>query len=86
MILIIQDLILKNIHKLTKDHLREAAKKYNLSYTEDELEIIFCFINEHYQDLLNQDISCFNTIRSQINPELYKQLLCIYIELKQKYL
>lgn len=66
--------------------MRKAAKLYSISYSDKELDIIYSFIMEHYEDLLNQDIYAFQEIRDQISPKLYKQLLNIYIDLKQKYL
>lgn len=62
------------------------AKKNNISYTEKELNIVYQFIKERYQELLDQNIKVFEEIRDKISPNLYKTLLEYYIEYKQKYL
>lgn len=74
------------ISKLTTKDLENFAKRKNISYTQDELIIIYQFIKYHYEDLLNENIKVFEELKEKINPILYKQLLNIYIEYKQKYL
>ena len=39
----------------------------------------------NYNDLLNQNIKVFESIRNKVSPKLYKELLNLYIEYK-KYL
>ena len=86
MICIYKELIKKNINKLTIEHLRNFAKIKNISYTEDELVIIYNFIMYNYNDLLDENIRVFESIKTKINPLLYKDLINLYIEYKQKYL
>lgn len=86
MICIYKELIKKNINKLTIEHLRNFAKIKNISYTEDELVIIYNFIMYNYNDLLDENIKVFESIKTKINPLLYKDLINLYIEYKQKYL
>jgi len=85
-ICIYKELIKKNINKLTIEHLRNFAKIKNISYTEDELVIIYNFIMYNYNDLLDENIRVFESIKTKINPLLYKDLINLYIEYKQKYL
>ena len=86
MIYIYKELIKKNINKLTINDLKEYANKNNISYTEDEAIIIYNFIMYNYNELLNENIKVFEQIKNKINPNLYKELLNLYIEYKQKYL
>ena len=79
-------LIEKTVSNLTTKDLETFAKKNNLSYTNDELIIIYQFIKYNYKELLNQNIKVFEKIKDKINPNLYKKLLVLYIEYKQKYL
>ena len=74
------------ISKLTTKDLERFARSKNISYTQDELIIIYQFIKYHYEDLLNENIKVFEELKGKINPILYKQLLNLYIEYKQKYL
>lgn len=80
------DIINNYIKKLNKDDLKKFAKKKNISYSEKELDIVYNFIINNYQELLKEKIEVFKTIKDKINPTLYKQLLELYIEYKQKYL
>ena len=79
--------MIKNyIVKLTKEDLKVLATNNNISYTEEELNIIYNFIKNNYQDLLNEKAEVFSLIKSKISPSLYKQLLNLYVTYKQKYL
>ena len=84
---IIYKKIIENyVPKLTINDLKEFAYKNNIEYKEDELIIIYQFIKYHYHDLLDQNIKVFEEIKEKINPNLYKKLLHLYIDYKQKYL
>ena len=86
MIIIYKELIKKNINKLKIEHLRNFAKINNITYNDDELVIIYNFIMYNYNDLLDENIKVFESIKDKINPILYKKLINLYIEYKQKYL
>ena len=66
--------------------LEKFAIKNNINYSNDELLVIYNFIKYNYNELLNENIKVFEDIRDKINPVLYKRLLNLYIEYKQKYL
>ncbi len=85
MIIIYQKIIENYIPKLTTNDLKVFAAKNNIEYTEDELLIVYQFIKYHYHDLLDQNIKVFEEIKEKINPNLYKKLLHLYIDYKQKY-
>lgn len=86
MIILYQRIARSYISKLTTKDLERFARSKNISYTQDELIIIYQFIKYHYEDLLNENIKVFEELKGKINPILYKQLLNLYIEYKQKYL
>ena len=86
MIIIYKELIKKNINKLKIEHLRNFAKINNITYNDDELVIVYNFIMYNYNDLLDENIKVFESIKDKINPILYKKLINLYIEYKQKYL
>lgn len=86
MINIYKEIIKNYITRLTKEDLRSFAYKNNITYTEEELDIIYNFILNNYNDLLNENIKVFEKIKNRISPNLYKRLLNLYIEYKQKYL
>ncbi|MBR3211080.1 MAG: hypothetical protein IKF71_03990 [Bacilli bacterium] len=80
------DFIQKNIQYLTLEHLKLFAKANQISYSEEEIQIIYIFIQKHYQDLLRGNQTCFKKIKSKISPTLYQKLLTLYQEYKEKYI
>lgn len=70
---------------MTLNDLKSFALEKNIKYTDDELIIIYNFIMYNYNDLLNQNIKVFESIRNKVSPNLYKELLNLYIKYK-KYL
>jgi hypothetical protein len=85
-IIIYKELVRKYINKLSINDLVMFASKNNITYTNDELLIVYNFIKDNYNELLNENISVFEKIRYKISPSLYKELLKLYIDYKQKYL
>ena len=83
---IYKSLVKSYINKLSIDDLKTFANKNNIEYTSDELILIFNFIKYNYNDLLDGNIKVFSDIKNKINPNLYKKLLDLYIEYKNKYL
>ena len=86
MINIFQNIIEKYVNDLTTKDLESFAKSKDLKYTNDELLIVYQFIKYNYKELLKQNIKVFELIKEKVNPILYKQLINLYIEYKQKYL
>lgn len=81
-----KDMVARMVSKLTIHDLRKYAKEYSVPCNEEELNVLYSFLKNHYQDLLDQNIQVFEELRDKIHPALYKQLLNLYIDLKQKYL
>lgn len=86
MICIYKDIIKKYINLLTLDDIKRFADKEKIAYTDDEAIIIYNFIMYYYNDLLDENIKVFEHIKNKISPNLYKNLLHLYIDYKQKYL
>ena len=86
MIFIYKELVKKYINKLSIRDLEKFARMNNINYTKDELIVVYNFILNNYNELLDENINVFLKIRDKISPELYKKLLNLYVENKQKYL
>ena len=86
MICIYKDIIKKYINLLTLDDIKRFADKEKIAYTDDEAIIIYNFIMYYYNDLLDENIKVFEHIKNKISPYLYKNLLHLYFDYKQKYL
>lgn len=85
-IYIYKDIVKKYINLLTLDDIKGFADEKNISYTNEEAIIVYNFIMYYYNDLLDENIKVFEVIKNKISPTLYKQLLNLYIEYKQRYL
>lgn len=66
--------------------MKKLADDYKIDYTQDELVIIYNFIKYNYNELLEKNIKVFESIKDKINPVLYKKLLNLYIDYKNRYL
>ena len=86
MICIYKDIIKKYINLLSLDDIKRFGDKEKFAYTDDEAIIIYNFIMYYYNDLLDENIKVFEHIKNKISPNLYKNLLHLYIDYKQKYL
>ena len=58
----------------------------NIKYSDDEAIIIYDFIMYNYNELLNKKIKVIENIKDKLKHVIYKKLLSLYIEYKQKYL
>lgn len=81
-----KELIKSYIPKLTPKLIKEYGKKLNISLTDSETIILYQFIMKNYSEILEGNETSFNELKKQINPNLYKKLLVLYQEQKNKYL
>ena len=82
----IKDLVKKYINILTLDDVKKFADTNNIKYSEEEALIVYNFIRKNYLELLDENINVFLEIKNEISTDLYKTLLNLYIDYKQKYL
>lgn len=81
-----RELALKYIKNLTPNDINNYAKSKNINLSNEEVNIIFNFILNYYEDILNKNTSVFDKLRSKISNELYNKIILIYEENKNKYL
>ena len=86
MIFIYKELAKKYINLVRLEDIKAFGDKNNLIYTDNEAIIIYNFIKYYYNELLDENIKVFEVIKNKISPKLYKDLLNLYIDYKQKYL
>ena len=86
MINIYKEIVRNYVNHMSIEDLEKAALKLNLPYNREELLEVYQFIKYHYIDLLDQNIKIFEELKEKINPTLYKELISLYIDYKQKYL
>ena len=81
-----KELALKYIKNLTPNDINNYAKSKNINLSNEEVNIIFNFILNYYEDILNKNTSVFDKLKSKISNELYNKIILIYEENKNKYL
>lgn len=86
MIFIYKELAKKYINRLSINDVKNFADKNKIEYTNEELVIVYNFIMYNYNDLLDGNIKIIDNIKDKISPTLYKRLINLYIEYRQKYL
>ena len=73
-------------NKFIMKDLEKFAQKNHIEYSQYDLIIIYNFIKNNYNELLDGNIKKIENIKNKLNPNLYNALLNLYIDYKQKYL
>ena len=81
---IIKNVILNYINLLKPIHIKNYADNKNIYITEEEVNIIYDFIMNNYNELLDNE-SILNKLKPLIREDLYNQILIEYKENKVKY-
>lgn len=84
--IIYKELIKKYINYFTPTDIKNYALKENIEVSDQEITIIYNFIKNHYQELLDNDTSVFRLLKLQIRPILFDKIISLYNENKTKYL
>jgi len=80
-----KELIKKYIGNLKLEHLRMYASSENIVLSDEELSIIYQFIQQNYESLL-EDNTTILQLKNLLREDLYEQLLFLYQKNKTKYL
>ena len=83
MITIYKELIKNYIPNLKKSDLEKYANNNHISYTENELDIVYTFIQENYPLLLSKNEDVFSKLEGNISSSLYNNLLDLYHKYKK---
>ncbi len=78
MILIYKQLIKKYLPLLKKQDIINYAKTQNVDLTNEETTIIYNFIREHSNELLNKDTHNFKILKNSLNKNLYEKIVYLY--------
>ncbi|MBQ9019405.1 MAG: hypothetical protein IJ097_03770 [Bacilli bacterium] len=84
MIIIYKEIIQKYIKYLEPIHIKNYANSKNIYISEEETNIIYSFIMNHYLELLNND-NILVKLKPLIRNDLYEKILIEYKENKAKY-
>lgn len=71
--------ILNYIKKLTKDDIIYFSKQQNISLTQKEVDIIYYYIKNRYQDFFNgKGIELLEEIKKKVSHDTYLKILEYY--------
>ena len=74
--------ITEYIKKLTKEDILRYGIKQNIVLTKDELDIIYNYIKNRYQDIFDNPIKVINEIKGNIRDNVYNKILELYNKYK----
>ncbi len=77
--------ILNYIHLLTPNHIKEYAEKNKIYISDEETLIIYKFILNNYDKLL-EDNQSIELLKPLIRGDLYDKIVILYKENKAKYI
>ena len=74
--------ITEYIKKLTKEDILRYGIKQDIVLTKDELDIIYNYIKNRYQDIFDNTIKVINEIKGNIRDNVYNKILELYDKYK----
>ena len=74
--------ITEYIKKLTKEDILRYGIKQDIVLTKDELDIIYNYIKNRYQDIFDNPIKVINEIKGNIRDNVYNKILELYDKYK----
>lgn len=78
-------IIINYIKKLTKNDISNYCKNTNIPLTEEELEIIYYYIKNRYNDFLNgHEQELLEEIKYKVKSATYNKILELYYKYKDK--
>lgn len=72
-------------NNLSIEDIKDFANKNNYYITNQESIIIYNFIKENYESILNNNESKFLELKSLIREDLYNEIIKLYKNYKEKY-
>lgn len=78
-------IIINYIKKLTKNDISNYCLKNNIPLTNEELDTIYYYIKNRYNDFLNgKEIELLNEIKYKVKSATYNKILELYNTYKDK--
>lgn len=72
------------INNITEDDIQNLAKNEGLTLSDEELKIIYVYLKNYWEILLNGDTDfIFNELKEKLKPETYNKLVEIYNKYKK---
>lgn len=78
-------LLKEYINRITKKDIVNFASKENISLNNDELDIIYYYVKNHYKTFIyGNSRSILNEIKEKVRPETYQKIEMLYEKYKHK--
>lgn len=74
--------IIEYIKKLTKEDILRYGIKQDIVLTKDELDIIYNYIKNKYQDIFDNPIKVISEIKGNVRDNVYNKILELYDKYK----
>ncbi|MBE6158167.1 MAG: DUF2624 family protein [Firmicutes bacterium] len=81
-----KELIKKYIKNLTPQDIKNYALSLDVNLTNEEVNIIFNFLLQYYEELLNKNTKVLEKLKPYLRDDLYNKIIILYEEKKNKYL
>ena len=75
-------LITEYIKKLTKEDILRYGIKQDIILTKDELNLIYNYVKNRYQDIFNNPLEITNEIKDKVRNNVYNKILELYDKYK----
>lgn len=74
------------IKKITEDDIDNYAKKEGITLTNEELKIIYLYIKNYWEVILNSDCTfIFEELKAKLRNETYKKVIELYNKYKTQF-
>lgn len=77
-------IIMEYINKLTKEDIINYANKIEIPLSNKEVDIIYYYIKNEYERILNKDKHLLDEAKEELNPKAYKYLEEMYYKYEKK--
>ena len=81
-----KELAKKYIKNLTPQDIKNYASSINIEVNNQEVNIIFNFLLNNYESLLDKKDYVLKQLQPKLRPDLYNKVISLYEENKNKYL
>ena len=81
-----KELAKKYIKNLTPQDIKNYASSINIEVNNQEVNIIFNFLLNNYESLLDKKDYILKQLQPKLRPDLYNKVISLYEENKNKYL
>ena len=75
-------LIYQYINKLTKEDIKKYSLSQNINLTNNELDILYDYIKQKTNKILNNPEKVFNEIKDKISIPVYNKIIELYNKYK----